>query len=103
MVRPHPAKGIIVARGERLNAVAVKIGADPGLFCLVLNRRTASWPNLRARLSQYLGVPESELFFDSDVPSDEAVDLARRSRDAQQLTPTVEDSSAINAVADLLS
>lgn len=63
-IPPEPAKAIIVGRGERLNAVAANVNINPDLFCRVLNRRTASWPALRRRLSEYLGVPESELFDD---------------------------------------
>lgn len=61
-VRPLPAKAVIVGRGERINAVASAIHVNADLFGRVLNRRTASWPALRARLSNYLELPEPELF-----------------------------------------
>jgi hypothetical protein len=63
---PHPAKAIIVARGERQTDVAAAVGYTPGSLNLVLNRRVASWPAIRARLSEYLGLPESELFLNDD-------------------------------------
>ena len=69
-VLPQPAKAIIVGRGERLKAVASCVKVNPDLFGRVLNRRTASWLALRRRLSEYLGLPESELF-DEPVSSDE--------------------------------
>jgi transcriptional regulator with XRE-family HTH domain len=63
---PHPAKAVIVARGERQCDVADAVGIKPASLSLVLNRRVASWPAIRTRLSEYLGLPESELFLNDD-------------------------------------
>jgi transcriptional regulator with XRE-family HTH domain len=64
---PHPAKGIIVNRGLEQRAVARAVGLNHHTFCAVLNRRVDPWPALRSRLSDYLGLPESELFLSEEA------------------------------------
>lgn len=72
---PHPAKAIIVARGEKIGTVAERIGTNAHTLGRVLNRKASSWPALRQRLAEDLGLAEEELFFpDGAVPSSAAVD-----------------------------
>jgi hypothetical protein len=61
---PQPAKVELVRRGLKQNHTAAAIGIGDSLLGDVLNRRRASWPALRAKLSEYLGIPEGELFDD---------------------------------------
>lgn len=63
---PHPAKAEIVARGLTQKQVAQEVGINANLFTQVLNRRRSSWPALRARLADYLDLPEDDLF--TEVP-----------------------------------
>jgi transcriptional regulator with XRE-family HTH domain len=64
VARPQPAKAILVDRGLRQNQVAPAVGVQPVTLCQVLNRERKAWPALRARLADYLDVPEDQLFND---------------------------------------
>ena len=66
MARPEataiPAKAVIASRGLRQMDVARSIGAKQALFNLVLNGRRRGNPDLRAKLSRLLNMPEADLF-----------------------------------------
>jgi len=59
---PHPAKAVIVGRGERITEAAEAVGVNSHTLGRILNRQVVPWPALRRRLSEHLGLPESELF-----------------------------------------
>lgn len=64
---PHPAKAVIVARGETITHVARAIDCRADVLGQVLNRRRSSSARLRRAVSDYLGLPEAECFFESEV------------------------------------
>lgn len=96
---PHPAKAVIVGRGELIKEAAAAVGVAPSVLSNVLNGHNAPWPALRRRLSEHLGMPESELFHD-DAPqlADAAADLNRRSG----ATEPVADSAALAKVSAIV-
>lgn len=64
---PHPAKAIIVGRGLTVTHVANAIGYGPDVVGQVLNRRRSSSERMRRALCDYLELPESECFFDTEA------------------------------------
>jgi len=61
---PHPAKALIVGRGERINEAATEVGCNPHTFGRVLNGYVEPWPALRQKLADHLGVSDAELWHD---------------------------------------
>lgn len=59
---PHPAKAVIVGRGERISEAAAAVQVNAHTLGRVLNKKAEPWPALRQRLAEHLGRPESELF-----------------------------------------
>lgn len=96
---PHPAKAVIVGRGEQLNEVAAACDINPGTFGRILNGYVEAYPALRKKLSEYLGKPESELFYDRDADLER---LVSDTRAAQGLPPTITDPSVLAQIAALL-
>ncbi len=64
---PHPAKAIIVGRGLTVGHVAREVGYSRDLLGQVLNRRRSSSERLRRALCDYLELPESDCFFDTEA------------------------------------
>lgn len=46
--------------------VARRVGVSPTALSRIERGTQLPWPALRARLSEFYGIPESELFFDVD-------------------------------------
>lgn len=62
MPKVHPVKVALASRGQTQRACAEAIGISSPLLGRVLNKQSAPWPALRRKLSEHLGMPESELF-----------------------------------------
>jgi transcriptional regulator with XRE-family HTH domain len=60
----QPVKRILADRGLRQNDVAASVGAKQAMFNFVVNGHRKGSPELRAKLSNLLGVPVSALFDD---------------------------------------
>lgn len=97
---PHPAKSVIVGRGETITEAADAIGVNPHTFGRVLNKKAATWPAFRRKLSEHLGLPESDLF---DTEDDDIARRVAEERAAQGLGPTVTDPATLARVARLLA
>ena len=64
---PHPVKAVIVGRGLRQKDVAAAVGVNAHSFGRIVNGRAEAWPSLRQRLSDYLDLPDHELWRDPEV------------------------------------
>jgi transcriptional regulator with XRE-family HTH domain len=62
MPRIHPVKIELAKRGKTQRGFAGEVNISPGTLSQVLNGRAQPWPALRRRVSEALGVPESDLF-----------------------------------------
>jgi transcriptional regulator with XRE-family HTH domain len=64
---PHPCKALIVARGERFRDVAEKVGVNPQSFSRIISGTQPSWPKLRRKVAEHLGVDEDVAWFPEDT------------------------------------
>lgn len=71
---PHPAKALIIARGERLNAAAKAVDVNAHTLGRVLNGHVPPWPALRRRVAEHLGLAEHEVWNEPGTPPAEAVE-----------------------------
>ena len=102
MPRPQPAKALIVRRGEHMKDVAAAIDVGAQGFRNVLAGRAAPWPNLTARLSEYLNVEPAELWHDDKPLADAARTLVETTRHAQGLPPQITDVAVLDQVAAIV-
>ena len=100
--RPQPAKALIVRRGENMSEVAAAIDVGAQGFRNVLAGRAAPWPNLTARLSEYLNVEPAELWHDDKPLADAARTLVETTRHAQGLPPQITDVAVLDQVAAIV-
>ena len=59
---PQPAKSVLAARRITITSFGEKIGVNPHTCGRVLNGYVAPWPAFRRKASEYLGLPEEQLF-----------------------------------------
>lgn len=100
--RPHPAKALIVARGETIKEVASTVGVGADTLYLVLSGRARPWPALTARLAEHLHVEEEKLWLDDAGLAQAARDLVERSCRDQGLPVPVGDAAVLDRVAKVL-
>ncbi len=62
MPKNHPVKVELAKRGQSQREFAPTVGVTPGTLNLVLNGHVSSWPALRLRTADELGLPEATLF-----------------------------------------
>ena len=101
--RPHPAKTLIVARGESIKSVAIAIGIGESSLYGVLSGHVAPWPALTDKLTAYLGVDADELWHDDRGLADAARKLVESTRRSQGLPATVTDEAVLDRVAALVA
>ena len=62
MAGPHPAKAVLVMRRITARDLARAIGRDDFHLRKILNGRRRASPEVRRLVSEYLGLPERDLF-----------------------------------------
>lgn len=70
----HPVKIELAKRGTTQRQFARQVGVSAATLGAVLNGRVSSWPALRRRCSDALGIPEAELFLAQARPFDTLAD-----------------------------
>jgi len=100
--RPQPIKQLAHDRELKDADVAVGLAVSTSSWRHVAAGRVDPWPALKARASDFFGLPEGELFHDDDAIVDAAIRLADRTRRAQGLPPNVTDVAVLERIAALI-
>lgn len=95
-VHPHPVRLAALARGETLKDVAAAVGVTSQSLYSAL--RGNSWPGLRARLAEHLGLPADVLFPEAGTERRVAAE-----RVAQGLAPTINDPTVLATIAAVIA